>query len=80
MFYNSYANSFWRWLGGSGWVTQGAQIPARKVSTQLDWEGIWLHLGRPSQRHLIFLQCNHQILCYLACLNIMWHSAGNNIA
>lgn len=40
MFYNSHAISFWRWLSGSSWVTQGAQIPTRRVNTQLDWEGI----------------------------------------
>lgn len=73
--YNSHASSFWRWLSGSGWVTQSAQIPARRVSTQLDWEGIW-----PINVPLIFLQCNHQILCYLACLGVMRQSAGHNIA
>lgn len=56
-------------------MTQGAQIPARRVNTQLDLEGIW-----PTNVPLIFLQCSHQILCYLACLGLMWQKAGNDIA
>lgn len=37
MSYNSHASSFWRWLSDSDWEIEGAQVPARRLSTS--WTG-----------------------------------------